>query len=77
MPAEKDAEHDSRWIHRPTYPADRYEEKKDEDSDVCRLFRGMRHLIDIRKKTEELCEFYSGLRTFYKSCLTRKITVLK
>lgn len=56
MPAEKGAEHDSRWIHRPAYPADRYEEKKDEESDVGRLFKGMRQLIDLRKKTDELGE---------------------
>jgi len=57
MPAEKDAEQDSRWIHRSTYPTHRYDEKKDENSNVGQLFRGMRHLIDLRKKTEELCEF--------------------
>lgn len=56
MPAERDAEFDSRWIHRPAYPAGRYEEKKDEQSDVGQLFKGMRHLVDIRKRTEELCK---------------------
>lgn len=55
MPTEKDAEFDSRWVHRPAYPGDRYEEWKDEESDVGQLFKSMRHLIDVRKKTEELC----------------------
>lgn len=60
MPAEKGAEHDSRWVHRPAYPASRYEEKKDEESDVGRLFKGMRQLIDLRKKTDELGEHPSN-----------------
>jgi amylosucrase len=56
MPAEKDAEHDSRWIHRPACPTDKYEEKKDDESNAGLLFTGMRQLIEIRKKTDELGE---------------------
>lgn len=56
MPAEKGAEHDSRWIHRSVYPAARYEENQDGISDSDRLFAGMRQLINLRKKTDELGE---------------------
>ena len=45
---------DSRWVHRPFYPAERYAERDDPSSDAGVLHRGMRHLIGLRRGLEEL-----------------------
>lgn len=56
MPSEKGAEEDSRWVHRPAYPSKGHEEKRVPHSTANRLFHGMRQLIELRKKTDELGE---------------------
>ncbi|MDN4610848.1 amylosucrase [Arthrobacter burdickii] len=45
---------DSRWVGRPTYPADRYATRQDAATDAGAIFTRLRHLIDIRKTTPEL-----------------------
>jgi amylosucrase len=45
---------DSRWVGRPTYPADRYATRQDAATDAGAIFPRLRHLIDIRKTTPEL-----------------------
>lgn len=45
---------DARWVHRPAYPARRYQERLDESTQAGKVFAGVRHLVNIRKKTEEL-----------------------
>jgi amylosucrase len=45
---------DSRWVHRPSYPAERYAERNDPDSDAGTIYRGMRRLIAVRRGSEEL-----------------------
>ncbi len=53
-----DADHaaDSRWVNRPTYPADRYAERFDAKTDAGRIFGGLTHLIGLRASTPELGE---------------------
>lgn len=48
--------HDSRWIHRPHYPAHHYEQRLDRSTMAGKTFHGLKHLIDIRKTTEEFGE---------------------
>jgi amylosucrase len=45
---------DSRWVHRPPYPADRYAQRTDPDSDAGTIYRGMRRMIGIRRDLPEL-----------------------
>ncbi|RIX30966.1 amylosucrase [Amnibacterium setariae] len=45
---------DSRWVHRPAYPADRYAQRTDPDSDAGAIHRGLRRLIQVRRQTPEL-----------------------
>lgn len=45
---------DSRWVNRPPYPTDRYKDRNDPSTTPGRLYAGMRHLIKLRKSTEEL-----------------------
>ncbi|WP_375399975.1 alpha-amylase family glycosyl hydrolase [uncultured Amnibacterium sp.] len=45
---------DSRWVHRPAYPALRYAERDDPATDAGRIYRGMRHLIGLRRALDEL-----------------------
>jgi amylosucrase len=44
---------DSRWVGRPAYPADRYADRQDPATDAGRVFAGLTHLIDVRKRTPE------------------------
>lgn len=45
---------DSRWVHRPHYPAQRYAEREDAATDAGRIHAGFRHLIRLRKTTPAL-----------------------
>jgi amylosucrase len=45
---------DSRWVHRPKYPADRYAQRHDPNSVPGRLYAGIRKLIELRKTTDEI-----------------------
>ncbi|MHA7285320.1 amylosucrase [Arthrobacter sp. MDT3-44] len=45
---------DSRWVGRPTYPAERYATRTDPTTDAGTVFPWLRHLIDVRKSTPEL-----------------------
>ncbi|KAL6250929.1 hypothetical protein RBB50_001137 [Rhinocladiella similis] len=56
---------DSRWVNRPWYPEQRYNERHDRNTVAGRLFAGMKHLINLRKTTEEIAGgraigFYTG-----------------
>lgn len=56
---------DSRWVHRPAYPEKNYAEQNDANTISGKLYAGMRHLISLRKSTEELAGgravgFYTG-----------------
>ena len=46
--------HDSRWVNRPTYPAQRYAERFDENTRAGKSYKGFQHLIRLRKNTPEL-----------------------
>ena len=45
---------DSRWVGRPTYPADRYAERDDPSTTAGELFSRFTRLIETRKETPEL-----------------------
>jgi amylosucrase len=45
---------DSRWVHRPPYPAARYAERNDPTTDAGEIFLGLRRLVQIRRETPEL-----------------------
>ena len=45
---------DSRWVNRPTYPAQRYAERFDENTQAGKLYKGFQHLIRLRKNMPEL-----------------------
>jgi amylosucrase len=44
---------DSRWAHRPSYPAERYAQRTDSSTDAGRIYLGLQHLIDVRRRTPE------------------------
>lgn len=44
---------DARWVHRPAYPATRYEQRTDPATEPGRLYRGLRHLIALRRGLRE------------------------
>lgn len=44
---------DSRWAHRPCYPAELYAQRDDVTTDAGRIYAGLRHLIDVRRRTPE------------------------
>jgi amylosucrase len=46
--------HDSRWVHRPVYPADRYALRTNPTTLPGRVFAGITALIQLRKSTPEL-----------------------
>lgn len=52
--ADPDRADDSRWVHRPIYPADRYVERDDPATDAGRVYSGMRHLIGLRRRLDAL-----------------------
>lgn len=43
---------DSRWVNRPPYPYDRYEQRTDESTTAGKIFAGFKHLIKLRKETD-------------------------
>jgi amylosucrase len=45
---------DSRWVNRPSFPADRYAERHDPHTIPGRLYAGFKHLIALRKAAPEL-----------------------
>ena len=45
---------DSRWVHRPLYPEQRYAERNNPQTHAGQLYAGFRKLIKLRKETEEL-----------------------
>jgi amylosucrase len=50
-----DPEHalDSRWVHRPPYPAERYAERSDPDTDAGATYLGLRRLTQVRRETAQ------------------------
>ncbi len=44
---------DSRWVHRPAYPTDRYATRADPQTDAGLVFAGLRRLIEVRRSTPE------------------------
>jgi amylosucrase len=50
-PAKRD---DSRWVNRPRYPQDRYDDRLIEESIPGKVFKGIKQLIDLRKSSPEL-----------------------
>jgi amylosucrase len=52
--ADPDHAADSRWVHRPPFPADRYAERSDPDSDAGSIYRGLRRLLQVRRETPQL-----------------------
>ena len=49
-PAQAD---DSRWAHRPHYPAELYAQRTDPTTTAGRLYAGLQHLITVRRATPE------------------------
>ena len=47
-------EADSRWVHRPHYPADRYAHRGDPSTPEGAIFAGLRRMLDVRSSTAEL-----------------------
>jgi amylosucrase len=45
---------DSRWVHRPQYPAERYAQRNDPDTDAGTVYAGIRRLIAARRSAPEL-----------------------
>lgn len=45
---------DSRWVNRPHYPESRYAERTNADTIPGKIYAGIRHLIRLRKSTQEL-----------------------
>ncbi|MFD1720199.1 amylosucrase [Amnibacterium endophyticum] len=45
---------DSRWVHRPAFPAARYAERDDPGTDAGAVFAGLRRLIAVRRSIPEL-----------------------
>ena len=45
---------DSRWVHRPHYPADRYAQRHDASTPEGAVFAGLRNMIAVRSRTPEL-----------------------
>lgn len=45
---------DSRWVNRPRYPAQAYANRLVPSTAAGRVFRGLRHLLEVRRRTPEL-----------------------
>ena len=45
---------DSRWVNRPPYPEQRYKERDDISTQAGQLYAGFKHMVKLRKSTEEL-----------------------
>ena len=41
-------------VHRPAYPAERYAQRSDPDTDAGSIYRGLRRLLQVRRETPEL-----------------------
>ena len=68
--ADPDRAGDSRWVHRPPYPAERYGERNDPDTDAGTIYRGLRRLIAVRRATDELAgNALVGFRTHNRHVL--------
>jgi amylosucrase len=46
-------EADSRWVHRPHYPAERYERRHDPETPEGQIYAGLRRLLAVRAQTPE------------------------
>jgi amylosucrase len=46
-------ESDSRWVHRPHYPAQRYERRNDPSSPEGRIYDGLKKMLAVRAQTPE------------------------
>ena len=68
--ADPDRAGDSRWVHRPPYPAERYAQRNDADSDAGTIYRGLRRLIAVRRASDELAgNALIGFRTHNRHVL--------
>ncbi|WP_308166914.1 alpha-amylase family glycosyl hydrolase [Arthrobacter sp. GN70] len=47
-------EADSRWVHRPRYPAEPYEHRHDPTTMAGKIFEGLSTMLEVRAKTPEL-----------------------
>lgn len=45
---------DSRWVHRPKFPEQRFKDAQDPDTQAGQLFSRLKHLITVRKQADEL-----------------------
>ena len=45
---------DSRWVHRPRYNAELYEQRHDPSTAAGQIYHGLRHMIDIRQNNPRL-----------------------
>jgi amylosucrase len=51
---EEGHEADSRWVHRPHYPAEQYERRHDPATSEGTIFAGLRKMISVRSATPEM-----------------------
>lgn len=51
---EEGHEADSRWVHRPHYPAEQYEKRYDPTTPEGTIFGGLRRIISVRSATPEM-----------------------
>jgi amylosucrase len=51
---EEGHEADSRWVHRPHYPAEQYEKRHDPTTPEGKIFGGLRRMISVRSATPEM-----------------------
>ena len=51
--ADPDHAGDSRWVHRPPFPAERYAQRNDPNTDAGTVYRGLRRLIGVRRDAPE------------------------
>ncbi|CAD6569661.1 MAG: hypothetical protein CYPHOPRED_003506 [Cyphobasidiales sp. Tagirdzhanova-0007] len=45
---------DTRWVHRPAYPSQAYEDRNNRSTMAGKMFKGLKQLISLRKGTDEL-----------------------
>jgi amylosucrase len=45
---------DSRWVHRPLYPASHYAQRADQETPAGAVYAGLRRMISVRSATPEL-----------------------
>lgn len=51
---EEGHEADSRWVHRPHYPAEQYEKRHDPTTPEGKIFGGLQRMISVRSATPEM-----------------------